>query len=422
MKHTRSFIVLAVVTAFLVAAVSPLSAEIKIGEYEDVSLYTEIHTTGTFQAFDESHSDGGAPDIGPSLQTAWGNMDWRVTREGYWEMFFDVTMASRVKTDRWWGHQGYIRVNKFPNNSPASALNPVFENIDLKAGHFSVGFGDQLDRRSINADVQENPVIGNYLVTPEATEPGMEVIADQGPVKGLIGVGIGDSTENFKKDRGWSYHAKVWGNVTPNLKLSGSYYTVDHSEIQGAHGGPGHLFSTDRSTGTRFGGLDGFNGLISPGNGYDVMAYQGDIDWDITPQTNVNAHFGMMEDADVNGTSGDSTADGTPKEEWTYYGADVTHYVSDNVYLAGRYSVADADILEEETGTAVGGGDVQDQANGSNPDKASQLEAGVGAWLTKRMLLKATYVDASAENLGDYSGNLDNQEFSGVISEMSITF
>lgn len=428
MKRYVSFLVIAV---FMLAFAYPASAEIKIGEYEDVALFTEIHTVGTAQALDQSNNSGSLTDPEAGIQTAYGNVDWSIRRDDIWEMYFDVTMASRVKNDRWWGHEGWIKLDKLPESSPLAGLNGILNKVDVKAGHYEVDFGQARERRSINANVQNNPLVGNPVVAPNATEPGLEVRSDaEEPFGWLIGTGIGDSTENWNQDRDWRINARVWGNVMPNLKVSGSYYDLDQSDCcTPSHGsGPGHLFTTER-IGGRYGGVLGGGdapGNVMPSFGFDESAWVLDATWNPTPKTEVFVQYGNIEEDDANGDTGTapSASEQNPKEEWDYYSAEAQHFVSDGIYVSGRYSVAEADKLAGDFTSTTGG--VPDETVSSNGE-VERIQIGGGAYLTKRVLLKLEYVDQEVTNFNNNTSAMaantaQDPEFDGVISEVSVTF
>ncbi|MFB6345875.1 MAG: hypothetical protein ABEK50_08910, partial [bacterium] len=253
---------------FIFTLSAPAQAVVKIGETDGVKWYTEVHAVGGLQVLDQSNRNGSISQLDPTFHTAFANMDWRIELQDYAELYFDVTQASRVHADKWWGHEGYMTIKRFPSEYPTAVLNPIMETVDIKIGAFDVAYGWYPETSSINADVQRNPLVGNHIVRPLATEAGMEVISKEGPVNWNLGFGQGDSTENASEGKGFSYHGKIWGNVATGVELAGSFYTLDSSELTPSFGsGPGHLYVSERMGGRYccvFGG-GGAPGNVLPG-------------------------------------------------------------------------------------------------------------------------------------------------------------
>lgn len=418
-RGLRLVVIMAVALVF--ASGTAVQAEMQIGESvvqgETLTLYTEIRTIGTLQALDQSNSTNTLPDRSAGIATAFGDLAWRLDVSDYAELYFDVTIASRVREDRVWGHEGYMTFKRLPAYSPLAVLNPVMEHMDLKVGHFDLAYGWYPETSSINAETQKNPLVGNYVVRPLATEPGLEIISENRIVNWIAGAGIGTSTGDYHEDRGWSYHARLWRDVAPGVELAGSFYRVDHS----GHplrfgGGPGHLFSTER-LGGRYGGVFGDGnapGNVLPGNGVDVTAYQLDLRTNPTESLQLDALYGTVEDADVNSDS--APIAGVPAdaaEEWDYYGLTVKQSLTENVYGAARYSVAELQV-DESFATPGTSGEV------------TRVQVGLGVWATRHILLKLEYVDEQAEDFTtdsalDVDATID-PEFDGAVMEVNMTF
>ncbi len=231
---------------------------------DGVSWNIEVHTVGRFQAFNQRATlvqtvDGETVETEkgrtqPGLQHSIGNIGWRLFWGDYLEVFFDATMASRVAADKWWGHQGYMIVRRLPEDSPVAGANLLLEHIDIKAGQFVIDFGNEHQRRTFNADVQRNPLVGNPIVSPHATEVGVE-IRHQNPIGlgAMIGFGSGVATESFDRDARPSARGKVWvGHPgSGGMEAAASFYRVRHgsSIVRGSN-----LFRTDR-LGGQYGGI-----------------------------------------------------------------------------------------------------------------------------------------------------------------------
>lgn len=257
---------------------------VSVGEFEELELFLGLRTVGRAQALFQDDVVVAAPqeDDGESqlaqdrfvgFQTAWGNFRVLADYDERIEVFFDLYIASRPNPDITYGHEGFILVDQLPAWLDDTWLQSVFDYVSLKGGHFEIDFGDHRYRRSDNARVQRNPLIGNYVVDPKATEIGAELFADRRRFNWLVGVGSGTATENFEQGTGTSLWLKLWGYPTEWLRLSLSNYRVDHSEnppgFPAPDGAGSNLFSTHRSGGAYAGVAAGGHrpGGVLPGAG-----------------------------------------------------------------------------------------------------------------------------------------------------------
>ncbi len=396
------------------AAATVLSAQAAFGgltlfERDGLRLDMEVHTVGRFQSFTQKANDreeaGFERDrMSTGFQHAMGNIGWRLSMEDYVEVFFDATMASRVAADKWWGHQGYLLIRQLPEDSPVAGANVLLNHIDVKAGQFVVDFGNELKRRTYNADAQGNPLVGNPIVSPHATEVGVEVhyAHPAGSFGAMLGSGSGVATENFDDDTRLSYRGKIWagGPALAGIEAAASYYRASHGDSVGRGA---NLFRTDRLGGQYAGIWDDGNapGQVTIGDGTDVTAWQIDAGWNASEIGGLWCHWGRVED-DNRDTD----------EVWNYYGVTGQFYIMpEAVYLAARYSEADAQRFS---------------GMNSNNGRINRWQVGGGVHLFQGALLKLEYVEqrASGFSEGTISGIELNQSprFSGVIAEMSYSF
>ena len=397
-------------------AAVPATADVKVGEVGDTKLYLGVHTVGTVQALTQEDvfvADGTElGELEPGFQTAWGNLEARGVfgENEEIEMFFDLYIASRPHPSTTYGHEGWLLIRGVPENLEGMRfLTPLFEHVSFKVGHFEVDYGDHRHRRSDNADVQDNPFIGNFVVDPEMVEVGAEVFSKPGAFNWLVGLSSGTNTEDFREGRGNAFHGKVWTQVPEPLRVALSYYTVDHSDNSAVFGQGSRtaLFAANRGGG-RYGGVFGGGnqpGQVTPANGQDLTAWQLDALWDRDP-VELYLSYGSTKDSDINGS-----APGSPEEEWDYYAADFVWRFTDALYTGLRFSGADA--------TTVGGvptdGSVQ------------RLQAVVGFWLTEHFLAK---VELVTEEMKDFQEGIavsgiqawKDPSFSGAVAEVSFSF
>lgn len=396
-----------------------------IAAFNETRLNFGFHVVGRGQSFDQNqvrvHVGDGIwekpANIGTGLQTGWGNLAFQLDIGGDIEVYFDLLIATQRHPTRTWGSQGYFYIRQFPEDSFLASANGLFEYIDIKAGNFSPNFGNDIHRRSLNAEVQRNPLIGNHVVSPQGVEPGLEII-HEGLINDrayglMIGGGIGAPEQDFNTDRKFSTRAKGWFSPLLDLELAYSIYHVNHGEdvSRGSN-----LFRRERY-GSSYSSVwnlqdddsgDGEGpGQVRIGDGKELTAMQGDLSWDITDRLFANTHFGHVD------TSGADPSDLSGDEEWYYYGADLTYYLTDSVYVAGRFSEANARKFIES----------------DNTGRVSRYQAGLGIWILDGLLLKTEYVyqEASGFNEGTsgVAGNVDvgqSPSFQGGILELSYSF
>ena len=396
----------------------------RVGAMDDIEFRLGIHTVGRAQWFNQGGvrvwdgTDFERPDdIGPGIQTGWANIDFQLLIGDDIEIFFDGLFATQRHPTRFWGHQGYIYIRQFPEHPLLNPANAVLEHVDIKVGNFYPDFGNEVHRRSLNADVQRNPLVGNPVVSPHGVEPGVEIIFEReinGRTFGLmVGGGIGAPEEDFNADRLFSVRSKVWFEPIDSLQIAGSFYHVDHGEDvdRGTN-----LFRRERLGSTyssvwNFGdddsGAGEGAGQVRIGDGRRLTAGQVDVNWDITDRLFFNTHGGAAN------ASGADPSDATGNERWFYYGADMTYYITDALYIAGRFSEANARKF----------------LTSDNTGRVSRVQAGFGIWITPNILAKTEYVwqRASGFNEGTrgVAGNVDvgrNPSFHGAVAEVSLSF
>ena len=377
-------------------------------------------------------------DMGFGMQTGFGNLNWQLLiGEGDIEVFFDAFLATQRHPTRTWGHNGYIYLRSFPDDLPLAVMNPLLEHVDLKVGNFYPDFGNTVHYRTLNADAVRNSLIGNPIVSPHGVEPGAEVIHRGDRYGVMVGAGIGAPEEDFHEDRSLSLRTKAWLSPLEGTELAYSLYTVSHDE--GVDRGTnlhrrerlGSSYADVWTPGFSDGGGGEGPGQVRIGDGVELTTHQVDAHWDVTDRTFVNGHFGYI-DATESGYQTALTGD----EEWLYYGADVTQYLGESVYLAGRYSAANARELDYSASDP----DVLavDPANAVTDGTIDRWQLGFGIWVTDRMLVKTEFVrqaasgfdalevDATGEaGLQGISGQTDvslDPTFDGLIFELSYAF
>jgi len=394
--------------------------DLRVGTFGSIDMYLGLQSAGRFQILDDSDVFVGgveSPNLDPSFQTAWGDLPFMFNIDnGKMLVFFDLYLSSRPHPSTTYGNEGYILIRELPDNLPGNEWinNTIFKFVNVKAGHFEIDFGDAHYRRSDNAWVQRNLLIGNYLVDPDVEEIGMEIFGKDTKFNWLFGLSSGTTTENFVEGRGIaSLHGKLWGYPMKDLRLSASGYYVDHSDNPLPSSGPpavagtkGSLFSGRRSGGPYGGVMGGGNspGDLLLGNDKQVTALQGDVTWN-PGSWDFYGHFGWMKDADLNGS-----ALTDPEDRWIYAAIEGAYHFTPRAYVAARYCYAAA----QELRSVDSDGHVQ------------RIQLGGGYWLTKNVLAKAEYVyekfsdfDPTSWSNGVGVDVSRDPSFSGLIFEVS---
>jgi hypothetical protein len=411
---TAKVISLAIALALAFTISNTAQAQLKVSDSETSKLYITLNTVGTLQslhqrnAFDATGKHLGKLSTG--MQTAYGDLGFlgKFGKKQEIEMYFDLYLASRNHPSTTYGNQGYLLVKDVPENLESlKFLKPLFKRIDLKAGAFLVDFGDQEQHRSNNALVQRNPLIGNFVIDPNFVSVGVQAMSKPGRFGWVVAGTNGTNTEDFSTGRGNAFNGKLYIYPIKPLRLSGSYYRVNHEESATSRS---TLFSGNRS-GERYGAVLGGGqapGNVLPNTGKDLAAYQGDVTFeDAKIPVKFYGHYGFVRDNDANGP-----APGTPEERWTYYATDVVYKFSPTVYAAARYSAADANKI---SGVSSNG-------------KVGRYQIGGGLWATKNLLLKVEFVNqryrgfANGVVLNNGIAAWRNPSFKGLVSEVSFAF
>ena len=262
---------------------------------------------------------------------------------------------------------------------------------DLKFGQFELNFGDQRNRRTHNANVQTNSLIGNAVIDPAVVQTGIELSGQYAQVAWSLGLTNGVAGSEFREDRDMAITAKLWGELLPGLTASASYYTVEHEEGGGVE--------------TNFGwnnfAVEGYNAGVNIAPGIEataVDAFQIDLTYDLSLALGWPAelyfNYGQLEFTDVTDTRG-LTPPPPPDFAVDYFTVEARYNLTPVSYLAARFSQAD---IEEDDG---GGREVD------------RLQIGLGHQLAPNTLVKLEYVSQDPD---------DDPSFDGVAAELSISF
>jgi hypothetical protein len=365
---------------------SAAQAQLKLTDTDTTKLFMTLRTVGTAQSLQHENvfdaKGAPLPELSAGFQNAFGDLGFigKFGKNEEIEVVFDLYLSSRNHPSTTYGNEGYMILRGVPENLKSIGfLEPILAKVDLKAGHFLVNFGDALQHRSNNAIVQNNPLVGNFVIDPNIVSIGMEVsnkTTENSRVAWMLGVSNGTTTEDWNQGRGFALHGKVAVYPIKSLRTSLSYIATDQSDnpTKSAGGSAIQMFSGNRS-GERYAGVLGGGqapGGVFPQAGEKFSAAQFDVTYDEASfPIKLYGHYGRTQDKDLNGSLA-----GAPEETWSYYAGDVVYKFSPTLYAAARYSSASTDKLQ---------GRVTD-------GKVNRMQLGGGLWLTKNLLVKLEYV------------------------------
>lgn len=191
------------------------------------------------------------------------------------QLYINNYMSSRHHNEAW-VEGGYLIIDKFPFLPSSDNL---MENFTIKAGVMMPNYGDAHFFRSNNADVLDNPFVGNWIMDAYTTNPGLEIMYRNKGILALVGTNNGRVNYGRGNDIG--------EDLVFNWKLGYDNYIADNlrlrATLSGYHVGEGHsgsyLWGGDRA-GARYyhvmqtADAEGDNfrsGRWSPGSGQSQM-------------------------------------------------------------------------------------------------------------------------------------------------------
>ncbi len=397
-------LILALLTVFFFSFASSAQEKTDKGKKQILEIHGQ--TVGAVQYLIQKNDAGNLPHIPWGFQSARGNLDFSAHIADGIDIFFDAYLSSNHHVGQWYDDEGYMEISRLPESADVFGLNnTLFKYITIKAGFAPVDFGLWYLIRSDNADVQRNPLVGNYIVDANDIEPSIQLITKPGLLNASVGFGDGTTTGDFTPGRGSAVNAKVWLDLNKEFDLAASFYKSNQANNGTGYpngGSTSDLFAGNRS-GSQYAGIFGDGpeaGDIAPQKGQNVTAFQFDGYYDLKP-LKIFGMYGYTKDADINGS-----APGNPEEAWSYYGADITYYLTPALYVAGRYSAAVSKKYQNQ--------DVDLSAN--------RLQAGLGVWVTNAMLLKLEYVNQKYNDFPTGSPYAGNAKFSGLTTQFSVSF
>lgn len=363
-------------------------------DYDGFQLFWGGAFTQQFQSL--SHSTSGVDANGAPIQLGKIGSGFNLATAN---LYLDAQLADGIRVDlqtylssrhhsEAWVKGGYLRVDALPMLH-SEAIDNLMKVLTVKAGHFEINYGDTHFRRTDNAFGLHNPFVGNYLMDSFTTEVGGEVYAFSKGFIGMIGLTSGQLHPTVVDPQNST--ASVYGKVGYDKKmgddmrfrLTGSVYHNNHKT---------HLYHGDRGGSRYYDVLDAgaWSGRIEPGfsNGFTSVM--------INPFVKLSGLelFGVIESSNEMKTD----------KSVSQFAIDGKYYLSDAVYVGGRYNTVSGDLSGAASNASV-----------------NRVQIGAGWFMTKSVLVKGEYV---TQKYNDYqSASIYNgAKFDGLMIEGSIAF
>lgn len=391
--------------------------------YEGFKLRVGANFTQQFQSI--SHSTRALPkmnengqnlnalkEIGPGFNLATANLNLDAQLADGIRVSLVTYLSSRHHQETW-VKGGFLQVDKLEmlNND---VINKIMERVTIRAGHMEINYGDAHFRRSDNGNALYNPLVGNLIMDAFTTEIGGELYYQHpSGILAMASVTGGEIQGGIEKVAGKKRAPSFIGKLGYDrqlsedlrVRLTGSVYTTSNSIRNTLYGG-------DRAGSRYYYVMENFaattkdnftSGLLNPGFTNQVTAIM------INPFVKFGGLelFGTYEIAKGNAQIPENgTLLTTPDREFTQIAAEALYRLPfyDNVYIAGRYNKVSGELTPT---TKVG---------------IDRIQAGLGWFLTKNVLLKGEWVQQEysqgfAENDIRHGG-----KFKGVVVEGVIGF
>ena len=300
-----------------------------------------------------------------------------------------------------WVKDGYLLIDASPWEQ--ATLDNLFKYITLRVGHFEINYGDMHFRRSDNGQTMFNPLIGNLLMDAFTTEIGAELYGRKNDYFGMAAVTGGEVRGQVTKpeQRSPSLMGKLGFDrqFSQELRgrLTGSIYHTDKSInntlYTGSRAGSRYYYVIENAQATE--SAQAWSGDVRPGFSNRVTA------WVVNPFVKFQGLelFGNVEQAE--GRAATETSNRT----WNQYaGEGVYRFLKNQLYLAGRYNVADGRLQGMTADVTV-----------------DRIEAGGGWFLTPNLEAKAEYVKQTYKDFPTNDIRHD-AKFDGIMVEAAVSF
>lgn len=345
--------------------------------------------------------------LAPGFNLATANLNLDVQLEDGVRLQLVTYLSSRHHPEAW-VKGGFIQFDKL------SFMGDGFDWFDkyftLRLGHYQVNYGDMQFRRTDNGNAMYNPFVGNSIMDAFATEIGGD-LTFQHPNGLLAMVGMtngeiqGDISDSDLKGPAFQFKLGYDKELNEDLRVrfTGSAYISPSSPRSTLYAGDraGSRFYLVMSDPGARAGDDFTTGRVNPDLRNEVTALM------FTPFVKYKGleFFGYYEIA-----SGKNVGE-TENRSYNQLLAEVLYRFAknDQVYVGGRYNTVSGPSFSGMV------------AEGDADISVTRMEFGAGWFITKNLLLKATYV---AQDYNDITfGNKYHEgNFNGFMAEASVAF
>jgi hypothetical protein len=378
--------------------------------YDGFKLEWGAAFTQQFQAL--THENSATPVIvGPnninqliSIGNGFNNADANLYMDAQVAKGIRVALTSYLSSrhhNETWVKDGYLLIDASPWEQ--EMLDNLLQYFTVKVGHFEINYGDMHFRRSDNGQTMFNPLIGNLLMDAFTTEIGAELYGRKNDFFGMAAVTGGEVRGQVTKpeQRSPSLMGKLGFDrqfsAPLRARLTGSIYHTDKSInntlYTGSRAGSRYYYVIENTQATE--SAQAWSGDVRPGFSNRVNA------WVINPFIKYQGleFFGNIEQAE--GRAASETSNRT----WNQYAAEgVYRFFKNQLYVAGRYNVADGRLQGMTSDVTV-----------------DRIEAGGGWFLTQNLEAKLEYVKQTYK---DFPANdiRHDAKFDGLMVEAAVSF
>ena len=318
------------------------------------------------------------------------------------KMHLTTYLSSRHHNEAW-VKGGYLQIDNLDFISEGF-LSDLMNVTTFKVGQDDINYGDTHFRRSDNANVINNPFVGNYIMDSFNTEIFGEVtVQTPSGLLGVLGVSNGKLNQGvvvnnrYNGDNKISFYGKLGYDKQVDtdlrLRLTGSWY-INNGTTTGTY-----LYGGDR-TGSRY-----YYTLVE--DGADDNPFSGRFNPRFSELTALQfAPFVKYKGLEFFGVYEIAKDNSDNKGQYTQLGTELLYRFGkdENLYLGGRYNTVSGKPNDAATEGSV-----------------NRLNIGGGWFLTKNILTKVEYVKQTYSDDG-WSGTLQGGEFNGVMLEAAISF
>lgn len=345
--------------------------------------------------------------MAPGFNLATANLNLDVQLEDGIRLQLVTYLSSRHHPEAW-VKGGFIQFDKL------SFLGDGFDWFDkyltLRLGHYQVNYGDMQFRRTDNGNAMYNPFVGNSIMDAFATEIGGD-LTFQHPNGLLAVVGMtngeiqGDISDSDLKGPAFQFKLGYDKELNDDLRVrfTGSAYIAPSSPRSTLYAGDraGSRFYLVMSDPGARAGDDFTTGRVNPNLRNEVTALM------FTPFVKYKGleFFGFYEMA-----SGKNTGE-TENRSYSQMLAEVLYRFAkeDQVYVGGRYNTVSGPSFSGMV------------AEGDADISVTRIEFGAGWFITKNLLLKATYVNQDYNDI-TFGNKFHEGNFNGFMAEATVAF